>query len=496
MHVIPKPAQLIEKSGFFQIKPGTRILFSAGNTEAQQIAELLTQKINTASGYALAASPIAISEAVVDAIFLTTNGSPANLGPEGYQLSVEPHSITLRAPAPAGLFYGTQTIRQLLPPEIENDTVVTDPELWRIPCVQITDQPRFVWRGMLLDCCRHFMTKDFVKRYLDLLAYYKMNRLHWHLTEDQGWRIEIRKYPDLIETSAWRQEADGTIYGGYYTQADVREVVQYAAERYITVIPEIELPGHATAALAAFPQLSCTGGPFKVLSEWGIFKDVYCAGNEATFEFLENVLSEIIELFPAPYIHIGGDECPKDRWQNCPKCQARIKAENLKDEFELQSYFIKRIEKFLNAHHRQIIGWDEILEGGLAPGATVQSWRGIEGAVAAAKSGHHAIVSPVSHAYFDQTIEKINLEKTYQFNPVPVGLSAAEEKLILGGECNMWTEHAPQEVIDSRMFPRILGICESLWTGPKNKNFNQFQQRVVNHYLRLSKMGVQYGPEM
>lgn len=259
MHVIPKPAQLIEKSGFFQIKPGTRILFSAGNTEAQQIAELLTQKINTASGYALAASPIAISEAVVDAIFLTTSGSPANLGPEGYQLSVDPHSITLRAPAPAGLFYGTQTIRQLLPPEIENDTVVTDAELWRIPCVQITDQPRFVWRGMLLDCCRHFMTKEFVKRYLDLLAYYKMNRFHWHLTEDQGWRIEIRKYPELIETSAWRQEADGTIYGGYYTQADVREVVQYAAERYITVIPEIELPGHATAALAAFPQLSCTG---------------------------------------------------------------------------------------------------------------------------------------------------------------------------------------------------------------------------------------------
>jgi hexosaminidase len=495
MNVIPKPTQLIEKSGVFEITPDTRILFSAGNKEARRISEMLARQINTASGYNLTVNPIAISEAVVDAIFLTTGGSPATLGPEGYQLIVEDHSVTLRAPTPAGLFYGVQTIRQLLPPEIENESPVLGNFRWNIPCVQMLDQPRFSWRGMLLDCCRHFMTKDFVKRYLDLLALYKMNRFHWHLTEDQGWRIEIMKYPELIETSAWRKEADGTIYGGYYTQQDIREVVQYAAERFITVIPEIELPGHSLAALAAFPQISCTGGPFEVMSDWGIFKEVYCAGNEATFQFLENVLTEVIELFPAPYLHIGGDECPKERWQNCPKCQARIKAEGLKDEFELQSYFIKRIEKFLNTRNRQIIGWDEILEGGLAPGATVQAWRNVEGAIAAAKSGHPAIVSPVTHAYFDYPIEKTNLEKTYEFHPVPAGLTAAEEKYILGGECTMWTERAPQETIDSKMFPRILGICEALWTGPKDKNFEQFRNRVGKHYPRLDKLGVQYGPE-
>lgn len=495
MNIIPKPKKIIEKPGVFEIKPDTRILFESGNEAAQRTAEFLARKINTASGYELPINPVAISEAVVGAILLTSSGASPTLGDEGYQLLVDDNSVTLRASRPAGLFYGMQTIRQLLPPEIESAQVLAANFNGSLPCVQIEDQPSFPWRGMLLDCCRHFMTKEFVKRYIDLLAFYKMNRFHWHLTEDQGWRIEIQKYPALTEISAWRKEADGTVYGGFYTQDDIHEVVQYAKERFVTVIPEIELPGHSQAALAAYPQLSCTGGPFEVGTEWGIYKEVYCAGNEATFQFLENVLTEVISLFPAPYIHIGGDECPKERWQSCPKCQQRIKKEGLKDEFELQSYFIKRIEKFLNARDRQIIGWDEILEGGLAPGATVQAWRNVDGAITAAKSGHNAIVSPVTHAYFDHDISKTNLATTYDFHPVPAGLNATETKYILGGECNMWTERAPQETVDSKMFPRLLGICEGLWTGPKNKDFDQFRARVANHYQRLDKLGVKYGPE-
>ena len=315
------------------------------------------------------------------------------------------------------------------------------------------------------------MEKDFVKRYIDLLALYKMNVLHWHLTEDQGWRIAIDKYPKLTEVGAWRDDGQGGKYGGFYTKEDIREVIEYATERGITVVPEIELPGHSQAALAAYPQFSCTGGPFEVETEWGVFKEIYCAGNDSTFIFLEDVLSEVMELFPSEYIHIGGDEVPKYRWEHCEKCQRRIHIEGLYDEHELQSYFISRIGNFLATKERKMIGWDEILEGGLPEGATVQSWRGFDGAKTAVLSGHQAIVSPTSHAYFDYGLNDIDLEKVYEFNPIPEGISQKEEILVLGGECNMWSERAPQHKVDSKVFPRMIAMSEVLWSGNDQKNF-------------------------
>jgi len=429
-----------------------------------------------------------------DAILLAVGETDAALGREGYQLRVTSEHIVIRSGAGAGLFYGVQTLRQLLPPAIESNHVVAD-VAWVVPAVSIQDSPRFAWRGLLLDCCRHFMEVDFVKRIIDLLAYYKMNRLHWHLTEDQGWRIEIQKYPRLTAVGAWRTDHDGRAYGGYYTQDDIREVVAYATSRYVTVVPEIEMPGHSVAALAAYPDLSCRGEPLAVQNRWGVHKDVYCAGNEQTFTFLEDVLTEVMTLFPGEYIHIGGDECPKDRWRECPKCQTRIAAEGLADEDELQSWFIARVEKFLNAHDRKLIGWDEILEGGLAPGATVQSWRGTDGAVAAARQGHDAIVSPTSHAYFDYDVGVTDLRQVFTFSPLPENLEDPYTHHVLGGECNLWTERTPQEMVDNRLFPRLLAMSERLWTASADPDFTDFWRRVRNHYQRLDYLDVAYGPE-
>ncbi|HEX9974147.1 MAG TPA: family 20 glycosylhydrolase, partial [bacterium] len=495
INVIPRPAKLQQSEGNFILNSKTKICFAQNDEEMKSIASYLAEKINTATGFQLSPELIKNQDEPSNSIVLKIQQADDKSGDEGYELVVQNQSILLKANQPAGLFYGVQILRQLLPPEIENTKKVEHKIGWTIPCVHISDQPRFGWRGMLLDCCRHFMTKDFVKRYIDLLAYHKMNRFHWHLTEDQGWRIEIKKYPKLTEIGAWRRYEDGTVHGGFYTQEDIKEIVEYAKNRYVTVIPEIELPGHSVAALACYPELSCNSGPFEVSTRWGVHKDVYCAGNDSTFKFLEDVLSEVVELFPAPYIHIGGDEVPKDRWDECGKCQARIKAEGLKDGRELQSYFIKRIEKFLQSKNRRIIGWDEILEGGLAPEATVQSWRGMDGAIAAAKSGHDAIVSPFSHAYFDYPIETLDLRQVYSFEPIPPGLSDEQAKHILGGECNMWTEYAPQETIDSKMFPRMLAMSEALWSPRSVKNYHEFHKRVQHHYQRLDFLGVQYGPE-
>ncbi|MBU0616882.1 MAG: family 20 glycosylhydrolase, partial [Planctomycetes bacterium] len=360
---------------------------------------------------------------------------------------------------------------------------------------------RYRWRGMLLDCGRHFMTKDFVKRYIDLLAYHKMNVLHWHLTEDQGWRIEIKKHPKLTEIGAWRGEGDER-YGGFYTREDVKEIVEYAKSRYIAVVPEIEMPGHSLGALAAYPELSCTGGPFKVATRWGVHSEVYCAGNDKVFEFLQDVLSEVIELFPSEFIHIGGDECPKERWQACVKCQARIKTEGLKDEHELQSYFIRRIEKFLNSKGRRLIGWDEILDGGLAPNATVQSWRGMRGAIAAATAGHDVISSPTSHCYLDYAQWRapgeptwmgfIDLKTCYSFEPTPTELTPEQAKHVLGLEGNMWTEHAPQARVDWQVFPRLCALAEVGWSPKGKRDWKDFQKRLKAHYPRLDALGVTY----
>ena len=404
---------------------------------------------------------------------------------EEYILDISEDTIAISATTSEGIIRGIQTLRQLLPLQKKSAY---------IPALSIHDYPRFSWRGMLLDCSRHFMEKDFVKRYIDLLALHKMNVLHWHLTEDQGWRIEIEQYPKLTEIGAWRTQKDGSIYGGFYTKEDIREIVAYAKERHITVVPEIELPGHSLAALASYPQLSCTGGPFEVENDWGVFKDIYCAGNDSVFMFLENVLDEVLELFPSKYIHIGGDEAPKYRWDNCNKCKARMRNEGLDDSHQLQSYFITRIERYLNSKGRQIIGWDEILEGGLAPSATVQSWRGMDGGIAAAKSRHYAIMSPTSHAYFDYDLDAIDLQKVYSFEPIPSVLSEEEAQFILGGECNMWSERAPQDLVDSKVFPRLLAMSEVLWTTAP-KDYPTFYKKVQKHYDILDAFGVDYGYE-
>ncbi|TKJ37906.1 beta-N-acetylhexosaminidase [candidate division LCP-89 bacterium B3_LCP] len=492
--VIPQPNRLETSSSSFAVNEQTMIVTSDDPKSLTEIAGYISDQFETAMGFSLKLASVTDSDKPDNAIWLRLDNELQYLGTEGYNLSVSPDLITIEAYSPAGIFYGVQTLRQLLPPEIESPARVTNID-WQIPCLQIEDTPRYKWRGLLLDCCRHFMTKEFVKRYIDLLAYHKMNTLHWHLTEDQGWRIEIKKYPRLTEIGAWRRGENGEPYGGYYSQDDIREIVAYAESRFVNIVPEIEFPGHATAALAAYPQYSCTGGPFEVGTVWGVYKDVYCPGNEKTFEFLEDILGEVIELFPGKYIHIGGDECPKDRWQNHDLCQKRIKDEGLKNEHELQSYFIRRMEKYLNSKNKRLIGWDEIMEGGLAPEATVQVWRDMDFAAEAAKAGHDVIASPTSHAYFDYPTDVTDLRQVYTFEPAPETLNEEEKDHILGGECNMWSERAPQEKVDSKVFPRILAMSEVLWTKKNNRDFDDFHGRIRKHYERLDYLGVEYGPE-
>ena len=469
VNLIPKPQSITLNEGLFLLGTGTGInVDSAFLVDAKYLKNLikLPLKGNTNS------------------IILKQR---EGLAEEEFFMNISVKELKIEATTSAGIMRGIQTLRQLLP--ITNGRIVT-----KIPCLKIHDFPRFSWRGMLLDCCRHFMKKEFVMRYIDLLAYHKMNVLHWHLTEDQGWRIEIDKYPRLTEVGSFRTEKDGSKYGGFYTKEEIKEILAYAKKRHITVVPEIEFPGHSAAAIASYPHLSCTGDSIKVGTEWGVYKDIYCAGNDTVFGFMEDVLTEVMELFPSKYIHIGGDEAPKYRWENCRKCQQRIKEEKLYDEHELQSYFITRIEKFLNENGRQLIGWDEILEGGLAPSATVQSWRGEEGGIAAAKSGHDAIMSPTSHCYFDYGLDATDLKEVYHYEPIPAELTLEETKHILGGECNMWSERAPQELVDSKVFPRILAMSEVLWSASE-KDYENFYSRVQKHYTKLDALGVNYGFE-
>jgi hexosaminidase len=490
--MVPKPTKVVVEEHDFVLIAGTTIVVAGESPELSAIAQYLVERIGPATGFRLQIQTQSFKSAPPDAIVLSLDGD-GSLGDEGYTLIATSESIRISAHKPAGVFYGVQTLRQLMPAQIESPKRVEGVK-WIVPAVTMTDIPRFKWRGLLLDVCRHWRDKEFVKRYIDVLAYHKMNVLHWHLTEDQGWRIDVKKYPRLTEIGAWRDDGRGGKYGGFYTQDDIREIVAYAKSRYITVVPEIEMPGHSTAALAAYPQYSCAGGPFAVATKWGVFEDVYCAGNDATFEFLEDVLSEVLELFPSRFIHIGGDEAPKDRWQACAKCQARIKTENLKDEHELQSWFIRRIDRFLTSKNRRLVGWDEILEGGLAPGATVQSWRGMDGAVAAATAGHDTIVSPTSHCYLDYSYEKISTEKSYSFEPVPAQLTAEQARHVLGLEANMWAERTPLPAdTDRQVWPRLCALSEVGWSDPAERTFEEFSKRLEVHLQRLKLMGVQYG---
>ncbi len=510
--IIPAPVSIVRQTGKFTFSAETKIIVSLLNNETSLSADLLSQLIKNPSGYSLAVTEG--KKAQKGSVLMVLDNTINN--DEGYNLTITSKEVVVRAKNAVGLFYAVQTIRQLLPSEVEQPVLKAGIEL-SLPSCLIADEPRFAYRGMHLDVGRHLFPVASIKRYIDMLALHKMNTFHWHLTEDQGWRIEIKKYPRLTEIGAYRKETvagaqkktnntfDGKPYGGFYTQAEVRDIVAYATSKFITVLPEIEMPGHAIAALASYPELSCTGGPFEVRKLWGVDDDVFCAGNEHVFTFLQDVLTEVMDLFPSKYIHIGGDECPKKRWEKCPKCQKRIKDEGLKNEFELQSYFIRRIEKFVSSKGRNIIGWDEILEGGLAPGATVMSWRGETGGIEAARSGHDVIMTPGKYTYFcyyqsenhdNQPLALggyVPLELVYGYNPTPKELNTIEQKHVLGLQGCLWSEQIQTpEILEFMAYPRTMAIAETGWTPTGNKNFDNFVERLNILGKRYDNMGVTY----
>ncbi|MGB1039754.1 MAG: beta-N-acetylhexosaminidase, partial [Flavobacteriales bacterium] len=507
--LIPETPQIIPVPNSIAVNNQVCILDKDFNlsvdSELSESADFLNEILEKGLGYKLESSNSHKT------LILSYDSSISN--EEGYKLLVSPNKIKIKASSNKGAFYAIQTLRQLLPPSFENSSYSN--KSVAIQCLRIQDKPKFVYRGMHLDVGRHLFPVEFIKKYIDRMAMLKMNTFHWHLTEDQGWRIEIKKYPKLQEIAAFRnqtlighyndqpQSFDGKKYGGFYTQEEIKEIVKYAQERHITIIPEIEMPGHSQAAISAYPELSCERKKVKVAEKWGVFEPIYCS-KDSTFQFIENVLDEVLELFPSEYIHIGGDEAPKAKWKACDNCQKRIKSEGLKDEHGLQSYFISRIEKYLNSKGRKIIGWDEILEGGLAPNASVMSWRGTKGAVEAAKQGHNVILTPGSHCYFDhyQSESKtepiaiggfLPLEKVYNFNPIPNELTGEQSNRVLGAQGNVWTEYMPNsEKVEYMVFPRILALSEVVWSNPKQKDFTDFVSRVENFHKRLDALNVNY----
>ena len=517
--LIPWPQHLEARDGTFVLDSLTQVTLSdSGSEDLRAAAHFWAERVRRASGLPL---PLAEATGADSGTVAFVLDPDVTADAEGYRLEVTPAGVTLTAAAPAGLFYGVQTLRQLSPIGIERGGVVrgTDATVWAIPAVVIEDAPRFGYRGMHLDVARHFFPVSFIKKYLDLMAFYKLNRFHWHLTEDQGWRIEIRQYPKLTDVGAYRSRTlaahydnqpqiyDSTRYGGFYTQDEVREVVAYAAARHITVIPEIELPGHSLAALSAYPELGCTPGPFEVATTWGVFEDIYCP-KEETFTFLENVLTEVMDLFPSEYIHIGGDEAPKTRWEESEIAQEVIRREGLEDEHELQSYFIRRIERFLNEHGRKIIGWDEIVEGGLSSTATLMFWRtwNEEALEQAAEQGNDLIMTPTGALYFDYYQGEpateplaiggmVRLEDVYAYEPVPERYTDEQAEHVLGAQANVWTEYmkTPQKV-EYMVFPRLLALSEVVWSEKAARNWFSFRGRLPAHLDRLDMMTVTYRP--
>lgn len=499
INVIPKPLSLVQNEGSFKVTKSTK--FYASTPEAKTIATFFASKIESSTGYDLAISEEEVSS---NAIALLIDNS-LEVNDEGYTLDATDKLVSIKAKTAKGLFYGMQTLMQLLPAEIESTTVVNG-IAWTLPCVTIKDEPRFAYRGIMLDPCRHFIPVENIKKQLDVLALFKINQFHWHLTEDQGWRIEIKKYPKLTEIGSKRVDGEGTEYSGFYTQEQIKEVVAYASERFINVIPEIELPGHALAAISAYPELSCKGDSLSPRIIWGVEEDVYCAGKEETFKFLEDVISEVVTLFPGEYFHIGGDECPKVRWEKCPLCQKRMRENKLKNEHELQSYFVQRIEKVLASHGKKMIGWDEILEGGLAPSATVMSWRGEDGGIAAASMDHDVIMTPGSNGMYldhyqgDSKIEPVAiggytlLEKTYSYNPVPDTLAGlGKSNFVKGVQGNIWSEYMyTTDLMEYRIYPRILAVAEIGWTPLEGKDYKDFERRIDNALVRLDCHGINY----
>ena len=492
--VIPVPLKMEQGTGCFLLSENTKLYINLQGLEAQLLENCLQAlPVHLKKGKKKDTQNILS--------LLITEKNHQLPSPESYTLSVTPQQILIRATSGAGLFYGLQTLLQLAQPSGAGS--------YSIASVEIEDTPRFAYRGLMLDVSRHFSTKEFIKKQIDALAYYKINRLHLHLTDAAGWRLEIKKYPLLTEFAAWRTDptwkqwwnggrkyvrcdAPGT-YGGYYTQDDIREILEYARQHYITVIPEIEMPSHSEEVLAAYPQLSCSGEPYK--------NSDFCVGNEETFTFLENVLTEVMELFPSEYIHIGGDEAGKSAWKTCPKCQKRMKDEHLANVDELQSYLIHRIEKFLNNHGRHLLGWDEILQGGIAPNATVMSWRGEEGGIAAVTSGHRAIMTPGAYCYLDSYQDApysqpeaiggyLPLKKVYSYNPVPASLTAEQAKLVYGVQGNLWVEYIPTpEHVEYMIYPRILALAETAWSAPERKSWPDFHARALSAVADLQAKG-------
>lgn len=503
--IIPQPEEITVNEGVFKIA-GAPVVIGEGIPEAavKAINDFAAQ-VELVSGKKTKEGAPAVSYVLND-----------NLGAEAYALNVKKDGVTVEASDFNGFFYAIQTMKQMLPAGIYGSAPAKGK--WVLPCVSIMDSPRFAYRGLLLDCCRHFFPVDEVKKVINLMSIHKMNRLHWHLTEDQGWRIEIKKYPRLTEVGAWRNgtqifrrgETDGVRYGGFYTQDELREVVAYAAERGVTIIPEVDLPGHMIAALASYPELGCTGGPYEVMQYWGVHKDVLCVGKEETFTFLEDVLTEVMDIFPSEYINIGGDECPKVRWESCPLCQKRIKQLGLKDkdgfkkEHYLQNYVTARIQKFINDHGRKIIGWDEILEGDLAEGATVMSWRGTKGGIKAVSKGFDVVMSPNTYCYIDyyQTKERdkepyrigkyLPLEKVYGYEPME-GMPENGEEHILGVQCNLWAEFLKTEVdLEYQLLPRMSAISEVGWIPKGTKDFDRFRASLDHMKDIYEQLGFTY----
>ena len=512
LNVIPQPVSVQMRGGSFRLRPGTRIVVTAGKPEVRQAGAYLANAIAAPTGWrwkiVKAAKPLA--RANVIALELTKG----DFHPEGYDLTVTAGGVRIQADRAAGLFYGVQTLLQLLPPEIEGSTL--QHAAWSVPCLHIVDYPRFAWRGLMLDVSRHFFPKEFVKRYIDRMARAKLNLFHWHLVDDNGWRIEIPSLPLLTEVGAWRaprlglwgqsepvQDGEAVTDGGFYTQDDIREVVAYAKERFITVLPEIEMPGHSLAALASYPELSCTGGPFHVdpgTSFYGKVDNALCPGNEKTFEFIDKVLTEVAKLFPSEYVHIGGDECYKGFWKTCEKCQRRMAEEHLANEEELQSYLVRRAEKILESKGKKLIGWDEILQGGLAPNAAVMSWRGMDGGITAAKMNHPVVMSPTGFTYLDYyqgdpaleptTFGRLLLSTVYKFEPVPEGV---DPKYILGGQANLWTESVPNARHAEYMtWPRAFALAETLWSPKGARDWDDFMRRIEAQVQRLDNAQVNY----
>ncbi|MEW6741286.1 MAG: beta-N-acetylhexosaminidase [Planctomycetota bacterium] len=514
--VVPRPVKVEGASGTFAITKSTPILIEEGLQREPKIATYFADVLSKSAGFTLKVTATDKVEPPSGAILLTTQRAQPGLGDEGYELSVTSNGVLIRAPKEAGLFYGVQTLLQLLSPDVFSQARVTSPREWTVPCVKIEDPPRFTWRGLLVDTSRHFFTKQELLDFLDVMAIHKLNTFHWHINDDPGWRLEIKKYPLLTEVGAWRDGIDFGLdpqsstaydeqgrYGGFYTQNDVREIVAYAADRFITIVPEFEMPAHSWASRRAYPELSCDDPPTVpgAPAPQPTPKLAYCAGKESTFRILEEILSEALPLFPSPVVHIGGDECDKRSWQACPKCQARIKAEGLANEEELQSYFIRRIERFLNSKGKRLMGWSEIQQGGIAPNAMLMDWIG--GGLQAAQSGHDVVMSPTTHCYLDYYQAKgpepkaiggyLPLETVYAFEPIPAGLAPEYSKHILGVQGNLWTEFIPNyRHLQYMAYPRACAIAEVGWTPAAVKDWGDFQRRLERHLARLGARGVNY----